>query len=106
VVSHVQTTNIDDRIEHVVDRIRTYRDEAEELDTRIQGLKAELRDLLERRGENWSDESGYARLVSEGERVSYNASDLDELIIQDPLHYGWLKDYRTTSTVQSRVQVK
>jgi hypothetical protein len=61
---------------------------------------------LEERGDNWSDEEGYARIISEGERIYYDTNALDKLIIEEPLRYGWLKDYRVTSTVQSRVQVK
>jgi len=98
--------NIDEQIEEVVMCIRSHRDKADRLEARISELKAELRELLEERGENWSDDEGYARLVSEGERTSYDASALDKLIVQDPLHYGWLKDYRVTSTIQSRIQVK
>ncbi len=49
---------------------------------------------------------GYARLTSEGVRTIYDTKALDELIIKDPLHYGWLKDYRNESTVRSTVQVK
>lgn len=97
---------LDENIEEIVDRIRTYKADVERLESGINALKAELRRLLEDRGENWSDEDGYARIISEGERTNYDTSALDRLIIEDPLRYGWLKDYRITSTVQSRVQVK
>ena len=62
--------------------------------------------MLELRGENWSDDDGYARLVPDSTRVSYETKALDELIIHEPLHYGWLKDYRKESTIRSSVQVK
>ena len=45
-------------------------------------------------------------LISEGIRTSYETKALDELIIKDPLHYGWLKDYRKESAVRGGVQVK
>ncbi|MCI0709929.1 MAG: hypothetical protein L0154_07175 [Chloroflexi bacterium] len=97
---------VDDTIHDIVERIRNYRTQMEELDNRVNDLKDELRQLLESRGENWADNQGYARIVSEGERAYYDAEALDKLIINDPLHYGWLKDYRHTASIQSRIQVK
>ncbi|MBK8020016.1 MAG: hypothetical protein IPK19_01010 [Chloroflexi bacterium] len=98
--------HIDAAIEGIVEQIRSYRSEIERLDACIDDLKTELRDLLEARGESWTDAEGYARVVSDGARTHYKADSLDELIITDPLRYGWLRDYRITSTVQGRVQVK
>lgn len=46
------------------------------------------------------------RVKSLRQHLSYNAKALDELIIKDPLHYGWLKDYRNESSVRSTVTVK
>lgn len=97
---------LDMRIEDIVEEIRAYREQVEQLEICITELKAELGHLLEQRGENWSDDKGYARLVSEGERISYNTSALDQLLISDPLRYGWLKDYRVKSPVRGAVQVK
>lgn len=97
---------IDEPIERIVNEIRTCRAEMERLDACVASLKTELQDLLEERGSNWNDDIGYARIISEGERTSYNTSALDELIIQDPLRHGWLKDYRLTTPIASRVQVK
>jgi chromosome segregation ATPase len=98
--------NIDRNIQEIVDCIREYREETDRLETRINGLKEELRVLLEERGESWSDATGFARLLSEGERVYYDREALDRMIIEDPLRYGWLKDYRITSPIQGRVQVR
>ena len=97
---------IDATIQDIVQRIRSTRNEMEALEACINDMKGELRGLLEARGENWSDAEGYARIISPGERIGYDTEALDHLIIEDPLRYGWLKDYRITSTVQSRIQVK
>jgi hypothetical protein len=80
-------------------------DVAEDLDQKI-AERVELRDLLERKGSNWSDGEGYARIIADSMRLSYQTKALDELIIKDPLHYGWLKDYRKESPVRGGVQVK
>ncbi len=97
---------IDAEIQAIVGSIRSYKAEVERLETSINDLKVDLRDLLETRGTNWSDPEGYARIMSEGERTHYDAEALDNLIIEDPLRYGWLREYRSKSTVQSRVQVR
>lgn len=96
----------DVRIEQLVHLIRTDNDLMNQASERIQQAKLELQVLLRARGENWSDETGYARLVSAGRRITYLTSELDELIISDPLRYGWLKDYRTESHVPEHIQVR
>ena len=102
----MERERLDESIKEIVDCIREYRSELERLESRIDDLKDELRQQLEERGENWSDDVGYARIISEGERIYYDKDALDKMIIEDPLRYGWLKDYRLTSPVQGRVQVK
>jgi len=100
------TTVIDARIAELVDSVRAHRERIAALETKNDVAKEELRQLLELRGENWSDDEGYARLVPESTRASYEAKSLDELIVTDPLHYGWLKDYRKQSTIRSSISVK
>ena len=97
---------IDDRIAELVDMVRAQRERITTLEARNDSAKDELRQLLELRGENWSDDEGYARLVPESKRISYETKALDDLIIREPLHYGWLKDYRKESTIRSSLQVK
>ncbi|HML23336.1 MAG TPA: hypothetical protein PKD09_16900 [Aggregatilinea sp.] len=97
---------LDRRIAELVELIRAGQQQMATLDGRIALAKDELRDLLSERGSNWSDDSGYAQLTSEGVRRSYDTRALDELIITDPLRYGWLKDYRRESRVNSGVRVK
>jgi hypothetical protein len=96
----------DKRISQLVRCIRDDNEIVSQAHERIREAKLELQVLLRARGENWSDEAGYARIVSAGHRISYLASELDELIISDPLRYGWLKDYRTESPVPEHIQVK
>jgi hypothetical protein len=104
---HTQVVqDLDERIAQLVSRIRASQENIASQQARIEHEKDELRVLLELRGENWSDDAGYARLTAEGVRTLYDARALDELIIKDPLHYGWLKDYRNESAVRSAVQVK
>ncbi len=97
---------IDERITELVDLVRAQRERIAALEARSDSAKAELRALLERRGENWADDEGYARLVPESRRVAYETKALDELIIREPLHYGWLKDFRRESTIRSSIQVR
>lgn len=98
--------DVDARIAQLVSQVRTAQEHIDGLNAQIEQAKDDLRVLLELRDENWSDDLGYARLTSEGVRTLYDTKALDELIIKDPLHYGWLKDYRNESTVRSTVQVK
>ena len=94
------------RIAELVDLIRTNQQQLATIEARIALAKDELRELLEQRGANWSDDSGFALLTSEGVRRYYDTRALDELIINDPLRYGWLKDYRRESIVSGGVRVK
>ncbi len=103
-------SNISEMLDHEiaerVDYVRGLQDRIGSLTDKIQQAKDELRELLEQRGESWSDTEGYARLTSEGVRRSYDSKALDELIITEPLRYGWLKDYRRESQVRGGVQIK
>lgn len=97
---------IDEQIAELVACIREHREAAERHEQEITKAKERLALLLEQRGSNWSDQLGYARLTSEGMRLDYDTSALDALIIEDPLRYGWLKDYRTKSPIPARVMVR
>ncbi|MBZ0304411.1 MAG: hypothetical protein K8J31_32040 [Anaerolineae bacterium] len=97
---------IDQEIAERVDMVRGMQEHIGALEERISTVKDELRELLVQKGSSWSDDEGYARLVSEGVRRAYNNKALDELIIHDPLRYGWLKDYRKETSVRGGVQVK
>lgn len=101
-----QETVIDSRIAELVDAVRAHRERIAALEARNDAAKDELRQLLEIRGDNWSDDEGYARLVPESTRTSYESKALDDLIIRDPLHYGWLKDFRKQSMVRGSIQIK
>jgi len=96
----------DDEIAAIVGRIRDYQAQAEDIAEKVYALKDRLELLLKKRGTNWSDDDGYARLTAPGVRANYNLSALDALIINDPLRYGWLKDYRKESALAARVMVK
>ena len=98
--------SLDQQIAALVDIVRANQYRIDRLEARSKRAKAELVKLLQQRGDNWADDEGYARLVSEGERVSYDKAALDELLMDDPLRYGWLKDYRRKSTVSGGVRVK
>lgn len=93
-------------IEETVELIRGHKSKIEELQQTIHELKDELRPLLELYGENWSDDDGYARLIAEGERHYYDSRMLDKLVLEEPLQYGWLTEYRVSSTTPGQVQVK
>ncbi len=100
------TAVIDNRIAELVDSVRAHRERIATLEAKNDVAKDELRQLLELRGESWSDDEGYARLMAESTRTSYESKALDDLIIRDPLHYGWLKDFRKQSVVRGSIQVK
>lgn len=96
----------DQQIAERVDLIRSIQERIAALNEKIQAAKEELVDLLTEKGSNWSDEEGYARLVAESVRRTYDTKALDELIINDPLRHGWLKDYRKETPVRGGIQVK
>jgi|SRR5690606_39842996 hypothetical protein len=97
---------IDQQIAERVEEVRDAQAQMGTLSERVDRLKAEILALLEQKGSNWSDGVGYARLVSEGVRRTYDTKSLDQLIISDPLRYGWLTDYRKEFSVRGGVQVK
>jgi multidrug resistance efflux pump len=97
---------IDAEIAALVAQVREANEQISELQAEIEVAKSHLRELLEQRGSNWSDDDGYARLTSEGVRISYDTKALDELIIKQPLQYGWLKDFRREAHVSGSIQVK
>jgi hypothetical protein len=102
--------SIDQEISELVEMVREANDRLDEVATEVRPMidaaKERLRMLLEYRGENWSDDVGYARVVSAGTRISYDSKALDKLIIEDPEQYGWLKQYRSETTVKGGVSVK
>jgi hypothetical protein len=97
---------LDQRIAELVDTIRGNNRRIEALNARIEEAKEELRALLEQRGANWSDEEGYARLVTDTVRRWYDTQALDRLVMSDPLRHGWLVDYRRETPVRGGVKVR
>jgi hypothetical protein len=97
---------VDEQIAQLVAEIRQTVDEIERLDDAVQAAKDRLRILLTQRGENWTDDDGYARLTSDSTRASYDSHALDQLILSDPAAHGWLKDYRRSFAVRGSVVVK
>jgi hypothetical protein len=97
---------LDAEIAQIVEMVRETVDEMAVLEEKVRMAKDRLRILLVQRGDNWKDDDGYARLMSDSVRTSYDTRSLDELIINDPLRHGWLKDYRKEFTVRGGVQVK
>ena len=97
---------LDQRIAELVDTIRGNNRRIEALNARIEEAKEELRALLEQRGANWSDEEGYARLVTDTVRRWYDTQALDRLVMSDPLRHGWLVDYRRETPVRGTVKVR
>jgi hypothetical protein len=101
---------IDEEIAELVAVIREGQERLAEAQAEIQPVidaaRERLAMLLEYRGENWSDAEGYARLVSQGVRTSYDSEALDRLILEDPQRYGWLQQYRQETPVRGGVRVK
>lgn len=91
----------------LVGHIREQQVIIEQAEQSIKTAKEQLAILLEDYGKNWEDGAGgFARMIAEGTRTSYDTDALDELILKDPLHYGWLKDYRKQSSTSARVAVR
>ena len=100
------TEFIDQQIAERVQIVRDAQGQIALLDEQIQIMKNELHELLEQKGSGWSDSAGYARLVSESVRTSYDTKELDQLILNEPMRYAWLQEYRKESTVRGGVQIK
>ena len=98
--------SVDQEISELVESVRDIQTTMAGMEEKIKAAKDRLRMLLTQKGENWSDGSGYARLMSDSVRTSYDTKSLDQLIITDPLRHGWLKEYRKEFTVRGGVQVK
>ena len=97
---------LDGKIAELVDEVRKSQEQMNALNERVSIAKEQLRELLEMRGSGWTDDTGYARLATDGTRKFYDARALDDLILADPLQYGWLKDFRKEAAVKGSVQVK
>jgi hypothetical protein len=97
---------LDGKIAELVEDVRESQQQLNTLSERVSAAKEQLRELLEMRGSNWSDGVGYARLSSDSTRKFYDSRALDDLILTDPLQYGWLKDFRKEATVRGSVQIK
>lgn len=101
---------IDEEIAELVAIVREGQQRLAEAQAEIQPVVDAARErlamLLEHRGENWADAEGYARLVSEGVRTSYDAEALDRLILEEPERYGWLRQYRQETSVRGGVRIK
>ena len=97
---------IDEKIEGLVNRIRANQNSIIQIEDNSNVAKEQLRILLDQRGESWIDDKGYARLEGESIRRLYDTQALDDLIINDPLRYGWLVDYRKSITIRAGLKVK
>ena len=97
---------IDEKIENLVSDIRFNQNLIDQMEYNNTVAKEQLRILLEQKGEPWIDDKGYARLEGESIRRSYDTQALDDLIINDPLRYGWLVDYRKSITIRASLKVK
>lgn len=75
-------------------------------EAKMEVMKEQLQALLTEQGVNWSDDDGYARLIPESTRTSYETKALDELIITQPSVFGCLEAYRKVGKIRSSVQVK
>lgn len=106
ITNSTDTTDTDKRIAELVEDIRSRRERIAKQEEFLETAKDELRQLLEARGENWSDDEGYARLTAESTRTSYDSKALDNLILASTRKYGWLKEFRKVSTVRAALQIK
>jgi hypothetical protein len=99
------------KIEELVQIIRDCKQAVADVKTEVEPTrKAAERELvaaLQEYGDNYDDGAGgYARLVDEGVRVSYNAKALDAVIASDEEKFGFLRDFRKESKVRGGLRVK
>jgi len=94
------------QIKAEVQEIRAIVEQMEYLENAVAAKKARLRTLLEARGESWSDESGYARLMADSTRRSFNADALDKLMLRSKWWDARLRPYRKEFPVRGGVQVR
>ncbi len=95
--------------QQIADRVEIVRDAQRQIDVlhgQIELLKKELHELIMQKGEGWSDSAGYARVVAEAVEADYDTKALDELILNEPVRYGWLGDFRKREHVRPAVNVK
>lgn len=104
-MTQTQAPATDKRLKQIMGAIRQRRAFIAMHEAKIDGLRDELEVLLTERGVNWQDAKGYARLIPESTRTSYNAQQLDDLILRDPA-FDCLRVYRKESKIRSSVQVK
>lgn len=98
---------IDLQIEAEVNEIRAIEEQIETLEGFRAAKKSRLRTLLEQRGSSWEDgNDGYARIVADFTRTSYDAKALDELTLQSPWWHARLNKFRRSFSVRGGVQVK
>lgn len=96
----------EEEITALVAKIRARKAEIAALEAWVKADRETLEKLIIDRGSSWKDAEGYAMLVSEGERVSYDTKALDELVLADPLKHGWLHNYRRKSSIAPSLKVK
>lgn len=102
----IENMLIDLQIEALVGEIRAITDQMEMLEDSVQSKKAKLRTLLTQKGENWKDDCGYARLVADSVRASYDARALDALMLRSDWWHARLKSYRREFNVRGGVSVR
>jgi hypothetical protein len=96
----------DKQVKKLVKAIRRQRNWIAAREAKLDEMRIQLQDLLEASGQNWADDVGYARLIPESKRVSYESKSIDALIITQPDIYGCLAAYRRESKIRASVQVK
>lgn len=92
------------QIGQLVKKMRRTRSRIAYHEAKLDAIKEALQPLLEASG-NWSDSEGYARLIGESSRISYDRESIDELIIRDP-GFECLRAFRKVSTIRASVSVK
>ena len=97
---------IQDQITVLVNCIRDYQETLGQRERELQTMKCKLASLLEEHCPVWEDEAGYAAIVAETTRQDFNTAALNALIARDPQNFGWLKDYRMTMPIPSRLVVR
>lgn len=101
---------VDGEIAELVQTVREAKDQIEavkaELEPVIDAAKDRIGYLLAVRGENWKDDQGYAQLRAAATRTTWDTDGLNALIKAHPDQYGWLLDFRKTTTGDPQVTVK
>ncbi len=101
-------------IPQLIGRHRKLKAQSDALDKQLKAIKAELRPIVEATGGKWTDDAGYARMITRKDSVNFSSADVNRLAqtwseSTDPIMQAcgkMLLDLRKEKAGYSYLQVK